>query len=191
MRGTNVTRLLLACLLLAPLPALAANPNFKYDFLEVGHLGISPQTGSSGSSAYGDLSYSFIDSVQFLAGYSHPDYGAGDSTKQYQLGFAGEDPITAGTDVYTDVLYLNQRNTVGGITTTGDGYRLEVGLRHRTPWDRLEVDGYLAHNWLDSPSNEFGLGAFVDVTSWLSIGAAWSHDSNYTNTTSLKLRFYF
>jgi len=192
MKGNLVRPLLLsACLLLAPLPALADTPNFKYDFLEVGHLSVSPQNGGSGSGGYADFAYSFIDSVQFLAGYSRPDYGSNFSAKDYQLGIAGEDGIVDGTDVYTDILYVNHRNTVGNTISTDDGYRLEVGLRHRTPWSRLELDGYLAHNYLAASSNEVGVGLLVDATSWLALGVAYSHDSQYTNTTSPRLRLYF
>ncbi|HEY4128727.1 MAG TPA: hypothetical protein VGN70_11810 [Gammaproteobacteria bacterium] len=182
--------LLAACLLLAPLPALATTPNFSYDYLDVGHVTVMPQDGGNGSSIFGDVSYSFMNAVQLVAGYQKPSYPAGLSSKDYDIGIAAEDGIDDRTDVYTDILYLNRRDQALNTITTQDGYRLEVGLRRRA-WQRVELDGWLAHNYLDSPSNEAGVGLLVDVTSWLSLGLSYSHDSQFTNITSLRARFYF
>jgi hypothetical protein len=190
MKVNPVRSIALLCLLLAPLPALASTPNFDYDYLDVGHVNVSPQTGGSGSSAFADVSYSFMDAVQILGGYQRPEYPRGVSSKDYDLGVAAEEGIDDRTDVYTDILYLNQRDQTLKSITTEDGYRLEVGVRHRA-WQRIELDGWLAHNYLNAPSNEVGVGLLVDTTSWLSVGLSYSHDSQFTNITSLRLRLYF
>ncbi len=190
MKGNPVRRIVLLCLCLAPLPAFAVTPNFGYDYLDVGHVNVMPQTGGDGSSAFADLSYSLMDAVQGLAGYQKPSFGNGLTSKDYYLGVAAEDGIDERTDVYTDILYLNRSNQTPQTTTTENGYRLEVGIRRRA-WQRIEVDGWLAHNYLNNPSNEVGVGVLVDATSWLSVGLSYSHDSQFTNITSLRLRLYF
>jgi hypothetical protein len=189
MKGNPVRAIVLLCLLV-PLPAFASTPNFGYDYLDVGHVTVTPQDGGNGSSVFADFSYSFMDAVQLVGGYQKPSYPAGVSSKDYDLGIAAEDGIDDRTDVYTDILYLNQRDQTLKSSSTQDGYRLEIGIRRRA-WQRVELDGWLAHNYLNAPSNEAGVGLLVDATSWLSVGLSYSHDSQFTNITSLKLRFYF
>ena len=184
---------LLMIALLAPLSALADTPNFNYDYLDVGHLGVSPQSGQSGKGAYADLSYSIFDELQLRASYQHLDYSTtpfGTTGKDYTLGITSESRVSDGTDVYTDVLYVNQRTASTGIVTTENGYRLAVGMRHQLV-QQLELDGYLAHNYLNAPTNEIGASLLFNATSWLSLGAGYAHDSLYNNTTTLKLRLYF
>ena len=176
--------------LLAPTAALADQVNFRYDYLDLGHVSQSPQTGNNATGPYGDLSYSIMDGLQLRASYERLDLGGGTKGKDYSLGVTAESRVNDTTDVYTDVLYVNDQLTNLGISTTANGYRLAVGMRHRLPYG-FELDGYLAHNYLDTPSNEAGLGVLYDATSWLSLGLGYAHDSSYTNTTTLKLRFYF
>jgi hypothetical protein len=174
-------------------PAMANAPNFDYDYLDIGHISQSPDNGQGSKGPYADLSYSIFDTVQTRASYTHLDYDstAGSLTaKDYTLGVTGESPVSDSTDAYTDILYTNDRITTKGVSTTQDGYRLAIGLRHRAiQW--LELDGYLAHNFLNTPSNEAGVGLLFNATSWLSLGLAYAHDSNYNNTTTLRVRFYF
>lgn len=172
---------------------MADAPNFDYDYLDLGHVNLAPDSGQSGKGPYADLSYSIFDSVQARVSYAHLDYDStpnSSTAKDYTLGLTGESAVSETTDVYTDLLYLNQRTTVKGLSTTDDGYRLAIGLRHRA-LQRLEVDGYVAHNFLDSGSNEVGVGLLFNATSWLSFGASYAHDSHYTNTTTLRVRLYF
>ena len=174
-------------------PAMATAPNFNYDYLDIGHISQSPDSGQSSKGPCADFSYSIFDSVQARASYTKLDYDstAGSPTaKDYTLGLTGESPVSDNTDVYTDVLYMNDRITASGVSTTQDGYRLAVGLRHRA-MQRLELDGYLAHNFLNTPTNEVGVGLLFDATSWLSFGLAYAHDNVYTSTTTLRVRLYF
>ena len=181
---------LLLTILLAPLPALADNTVFSYDYLELGHQRVEPQNGDSGNGTYADLSYTVLDKIQIRAGYARLTYPLGLSYKDYSLGLSGESALTASTDVYTDLLYLNNRLDQTGVTSTDTGYRLAIGLRHKA-WDWLETDAYLAHNYLTVPSNELGVGLWVTPLPWLAVGAGYSHDSEYTNIASLRLRLYF
>lgn len=181
---------LLILALLAPATALADAPNFAYDYLDVGHSDFKPDNGQSGSGPYADLSYSIFDSVQLRASYTRLSYPGNQSAKDYTAGFTGESRVDDRTDVYTDLLYLNDRTTTAGVSTTLTGGRLAVGLRHRLV-QRVELDGYLAHSTLGSSSNEVGVGVLVDATSWLSFGLSYVHDSLYDNTTTLKARLYF
>ena len=174
-------------------PAMATAPNFNYDYLDLGRTSLSPDGGQDGKGPFADLSYSIFDSVQARVSYTRLGYSstAGSPTaKDYTLGVTGESPVSDTTDVYTDVLYINDRITNQGVSTTRDGYRLAIGLRHRA-LQRLELDGYLAHNFLDTPVNEAGVGLLFDATPWLSLGVSFAHDSAYTNTTTLRLRLYF
>lgn len=174
-------------------PAMATAPNFDYDYLDIGHISQSPDNGQSSKGPYADFSYSIFDSVQARVSYTRLDYSstAGSPTaKDYSLGVTGESPVSDTTDAYTDLLYINDRVTTHGVSTTQDGYRLAVGLRHRA-LQRLELDGYLAHDFLNTPVNEAGVGLLFDATPWLSLGLSYAHDSVYTNITTLRIRLYF
>lgn len=192
MKGITVrsTALLLSALL-APLPALADTPNFQYDYFEVGRMSVMPQGGNDAKGPYAVFSGTVLDAVQFRAGYQPLDYDTGGlSTKNYEVGFTGEDGLGERDDIYTHLLYVNHRLDNGTTITSDDGYRIEIGLRHRVI-DQLEFDGWLAHNYLTVSSNEAGLGLMYNPLSWLGVGFSYAHDSEYTNTASLKLRFYF
>jgi hypothetical protein len=208
MKGKPVrTIALLSCLLLAPLPALADTHVFDYDYLAVGHQRYQPAGGPSGSGTYADLSYSFLDDVQLRAGYGTLSFPGGVSYKDYSLGITGESAIDARTDVYTDLLYVNDRYDYLGHFVTDDGYRLALGLRHH-PYklDWMELDGWLAHDWLTAAASpaagpqqaflpqsatELGAGVMFQPVHWLSFGLSYAHAINSGNTTSLKVRFYF
>jgi len=181
------------CLLIMLLiPAAALADDFKYDYVDLGHARLAPQGGQNGTGSYADLSYTVFDQIQVRASYTHLSYPATPSNitaKDYTAGVTGESVITSTTDVYTDLLYLND-STYQGSGSTDNGYRLAIGLRHRA-FEHLELDGYLAHNYLTLSSNEAGVAALFDITPWLSLGAAYAHDSLHTNTTTLKLRLYF
>jgi hypothetical protein len=198
---------LLSCLLLAPLPAFADTHVFDYDYVDLGHQRYQPDGGQSGSGTYADLSYSFLDDVQLRAGYASLSLPQGVSYKDYSIGVAGESAINAQTDVYTDLLYINDRYEHLATSVTDDGYRLAIGVRHhpyQIQW--MELDGWLAHNWLSAgttPSagpqqaflpqsaSEIGAGVMFQPIHWLSFGLSYAHAFNSGNTTSLKVRFYF
>lgn len=181
---------LLLCLLLAPLPAFAADPVFSYDYLELGHQRLTPQNGDSGTGTYADFSYSILDKVQFRAGYDRYTYPLDVQYKDYSVGLSGETPINASTDVYTDLLYLNNRYSQHITSFTDDGYRMEIGLRHRA-WVWVELDGYVAHDYLTQSFNEAGVSAWLTPIPQAALGLGFTHDSLYNNTTSLRLRVYF
>ena len=208
MKGNLVrTIALLSCLLLLPLPALADTHVFDYDYLDVGHARYQPDGGPSGSGSYADLSYGFLDDVQLRVGYGSLNFPLGVSYKDYDIGLSGESAINEYTDVYTELLYLNDRYDYLGSYVTDDGYRVAVGVRHRPyklQW--MEVDGWLAHNWfsantsptagpqqafLPQSATEIGAGIMFQPIHWLSFGLSYAHDINSGNTTSLRVRFYF
>jgi hypothetical protein len=180
------------------LPAAARASGFSYDYLDLGHEHIKVQTNSNGfsgdgSGSFADFSYTVFDGIQFRGRYdslkfaSPADYTA----KDYSVGVTGESQVSDTTDVYTDILYFNNHySSSRPIPLTDNGYRLALGLRHKA-WDRLELDGYIGHNYLTLASNEAGAGFMFNATSWLAVGGSYSHDSNYNNTVSLKLRLYF
>jgi len=208
MKGITVrSTVLLLGALSAPFTALADAPNFQYQYLEVGHQHIGLDHGPSGTGPYVDLAYTVVDSVQLRASYASISYPMGVSYKDYSVGFTGEDPISDSSDVFTDVLYVNDRYDYLGKYVSDDGYRLAIGIRQR-PWklQNLELEGWLARNFLGTTqasgsgsqqaylpqaSNEIGVGALYDATGWLALGLRFSHDSQYTNTTSLRIRLYF
>ena len=208
MKGKPVrTIALLSCLLLAPLPAFADTHVFDYDYIDVGHTRYQPNGGQAGSGTYADLSYSFLDDVQLRAGYSSLSFPLAVSYKDYSVGIAGESAINSQTDVYTELLYVNDDYKRLKRSVTDDGYRLAVGIRHhpyKVQW--MELDGWLAHNWLSARSDlehdpqqaylpqsasEVGAGVLFQPIPWLSFGLSYAHAFNSGNTTSLRVRFYF
>lgn len=184
---------LLLLSLLAPAVAFADTPNFKYDYLEAGHLNVSPQSDQNGKGNYVDLSYSIFDGVQLVGSYARLNYDStpgSPTAKDYTFGFAGESNLMDGTDAYTYVLYVNDQVDNQSVTTTENGYRLEVGLRRAlTNW--AELDGFLAHDYVKTADNEIGLGVMFDPMPWLAVGLSYAHNNAYTNTTTLRLRWYF
>ena len=207
MKGNPVRKLLLLACLLAPLPAFADTHVFDYDYLEAGHARYQPAGGQAGSGSYADLSYSFLDDVQLRASYGTLSFPQAVSYKDYSIGITGESAINAQTDVYTDLLYINDRYSRLAHSVTDDGYRLAVGIRHR-PFhqDWMELDGWLARNWLSAvtdvaqdpqqallpaSSTEIGAGVMFQPIHWLSFGLSYAHAINVGNTTSLQIRFYF
>jgi hypothetical protein len=207
MKGNPVRSIALLCLLLAPLPAFADTHVFDYDYLDVGHQRYQPDGGQSGSGSYVDLSYSFLDDVQLRAGYASLSFPLGVSYKDYGVGITGESSIDAQTDLYTDLLYINDRYDHLSHYVTDDGYRLAIGIRHhpyKLEW--VELDGWLAHNWLSADATpaagsqqaflprsatELGAAVMFQPIHWLSFGLGYAHAFNSGNTTSLRLRFYF
>ena len=208
MKGNLVrTIALLSGLLLLPLPAFADTHVFDYDYLDLGHTRYQADGGTAGSGGYADLSLGVLDDVQLRAGYTSLSFPLGVSYKDYDLGISGESAINEYTDIYTDVLYLNDRFDHLGNHVTDDGYRVAVGLRHRPykiQW--LEVDGWLAHNWMSATASptggsqqaflpqsatEIGAGIMFQPIHWLSFGLSYAHAINSGNTTSLRVRFYF
>lgn len=207
MKGKSVRTIALLACLLAPLPAFADTHVFDYDYLEAGHARYQADGGPSGSGTYADLSYSFLDDVQLRASYGSLSFPQAVSYKDYTVGISGESAINAQTDIYTDLLYLNDRYSRLRRNVTDDGYRVEVGIRHhpyRLDW--MEVDGWLAHDWLSAvtdlehdpqqaflppSSSEIGASVLFQPIHWLSFGLGYAHAFNAGNTTTLKLRFYF
>lgn len=195
---------LLLLALLAPAAAEADIANFQYDYVDLGRLRVLPDGLPSGSGPSLDLSYTLIDGIQFHGSYASLKFPAGVSYKDYTAGFTGEEPVTPTTDVFTDLLYIDDRYEHLGSSVSDDGYRIAIGLRHHPwGWERFEVDGYVAHNYLSTSvasapgvylpqsSNELGIGALFDVTPWLSVGLTLARDSNQAETTDLKVRLYF
>ena len=208
MKGISVrSMVLLCCLLSAPMSAIADTHVFDYNYLDVGHARSQPDGGQAGSGTYGDLSYSFLDDVQLRAEYASLSFPLGVSYQDYDIGITGESAINTQTDVYTDLFYLNDRYGHLGLHVTDDGYRLAVGVRHHpAALDWMELDGWLAHNWLSAvadvgqdpqqaflppSSSEIGAGLMFQPIHWLSFGLSYSHAFNAGNTASLRVRFYF
>jgi outer membrane receptor protein involved in Fe transport len=208
MKGMSVRSIILLCSLLSvPLSALADTHVFDYNYLDVGHARYQPDGGQAGSGTYADLSYGFLDDVQLRVGYTSLSFPLGVSYKDYDVGVTGESAINAQTDIFTDILYLNDRYDHIGHYITDDGYRLAVGMRHHpAQLEWMELDGWLAHNWMSanpSPaagmqqaflppsSSEIGAGVMFQPIHWLSFGLSYAHAFNAGNTTSLRVRFYF
>lgn len=197
---------LLLAILITPATASAMAPNFQYDYLDLGHVRVQPEGSNAGSGPFADFSYSIIDGIQFRGSYSTVSYPLAVKYNNYAVGLTGEDRLNDTTDVYTDVLYVNDRYNHLGTFVSDDGYRLTIGLRHHPwGWEHIELDGYVAHNFigasyggagsqstfLPQTSNELGVGALFNMTSWLSLGLVLARDSTHTETTTLKLRLYF
>ena len=192
--------------LLVPCAVFAAD--FDYDYLDVGHTRVVPQSGPAGSGGFVDLSYGLTGDLEFRGGYTSLSYPVGVEYKNYSAGIGGQTPITDTTDVYTDLLYINDRYSHSGTSFSDDGYRVAIGLRHRPwGWDFLEADGYLAHNYLSGyggsgvkgpyaanvpgVSTEVGVSLLYSPIHWLAVGVGFSRDNNSNDAVNLKLRLYF
>lgn len=198
-----------ALLLLALfVPCAVSAAGFEYDFLDVGHTRIVPQSGAAGSGGFVDLSYGLTGDLDFRGGYTSLHYPLGVDYKDYTAGIGGQSSINDTTDVYTDLLYVNDRYSHLSYSFSDDGYRLAIGLRHRPwGWEFLEVDGYLAHNYLSGNggnavsgpytanipgvSSEIGASLLYNPLRWLAVGVGFSRDNNSNDAVNLKLRLYF
>lgn len=177
------------CALLCPLTAVAAD-SFDYNYAE---LGYQHQT-VSGTTLKGpevDFSWTAYNQLQIIGGYDQLTASSPDvSNHGYSIGIRGDSSFSEQTDFTTDILYLYHRNTVSGIGSTDNGYRLALGFRHLfNPW--LELDGSAGHDWLNQSSNDVSLGLRVNATAWLAAGLGYSHNNVTGNTAKLSLRFYF
>jgi len=190
------------------IPCAVSAAGFDYDYLDVGHTRVVPQSGPAGSGGYVDLSYDLTGDLEFRGGYTNLKYPLGVEYKDYTVGIGGQAPINERTDVYTDLLYVNDRYGHGGYNFSDDGYRIAIGLRHRPwGWDFLEVDGYVAHNFLSGSggkvvagpyagnlptvSSELGASLLYSPIHWLAVGVGFSRDNNSNAAVNLKLRLYF
>ncbi|MGA9852296.1 MAG: hypothetical protein WBR15_05135 [Gammaproteobacteria bacterium] len=183
---------LLSCLLLCPVAALAADP-FNYDYVELDYQHLSPQNGGTEHGPGLDFSYTVYDSLQVVGSYARLDASAPVSSITYDdyfVGIRGESNFDDSTDFVTDILYLSNHAGYQGTSSTDNGYRLALGLRHLFT-ARLEFDGSVGHNWLNQSSNDVTGGLLFNATSWLAVGASYSHNGVTNNTTSLQLRIYF
>ena len=184
----KLSGLLLGLTLLVPVAAWAGN--FKYDYAEINYQRVSPQSGDTSKGPALNLSYSVPElGIQLLGGYAKLDAGS-ISDRDYQLGIRGENSFGDNTDFYTDILYLDQRSTAGTNTSTDNGYRLELGLRHRVN-KRFEVDASLARDYLTRSLNQVAVGVIFNATDRFAVGLSYARDNLYDNTTMLRLRAYF
>lgn len=181
---------LMFCTLLCPLTVLAADA-FSYNYAE---LDYQHQTATGSQTLKGpnlDFSWTVFDQLQIVGGYgrlaaSSPDI----SSNAYTVGIRGDASFSDQTDFTTDILYLNHRNSVNGISSTDNGFRLALGFRHLLT-TRVELDGSIGHNWLNQSSNDASLGLLFNATSRLAAGLSYGHNGVTGNTTSLRVRFYF
>jgi hypothetical protein len=188
----KISATLLGCFLLCPVVALAADP-FNYDYVDLGYQHQSLENGSTSKGPDLEVSYTIWSQLQVVGGYARLDTSAPISdiaNHNYYAGIRGENNFSDSTDFFTDILYLNDHARYQGMGSSDDGYRLALGLRHLfNHW--VEFDGSLGHNWLDQSSNDATVGLLLNATSWLAVGASYSHSSLTSNTSSLRLRIYF
>jgi len=188
----KITAVLLGCLLLCPMMALAAD-SFNYDYVEVNYQHNSPDNGSTANGPGLAVAYTIWSEIQLVGGYARLNASAPVSNITYENSYAGirgETNFNESTDFYTDILYLNDRTEYQSTHTTNTGYRLAVGMRHLyNRW--IELDISAGHNSLNQSSNDGTVGLLVNATSWLAVGVSYSHNSVTNNTSSLRVRAYF
>jgi hypothetical protein len=182
----------LGCILLCPGLALAADP-FNYDYVELNYQHQSLNDGYTAKGPGLDIAYTVWSQIQLVGGYAHLNASApvSDMTNDdYYAGIRGESNFNDSTDFYTDILYLNNHSSYQGMSSTDDGYRLALGMRHLfSHW--VEFDVSVGHNSLTQSSNDATAGLLFNATSWLAVGVSYTHDSVTNNTSSLRLRAYF
>lgn len=188
----KISACLLACALLVPVAAVAADP-FPYQYVELSYQHQAAQDGASVKGPGVDIAYTVFPALQLLGGYARLDAATPVSSTTYNdyfAGIRGESSYSDTTDFYTDILYLNNRRSYLGNHSTDNGYRLALGMRHLfTPW--LEFDGSLGHNWLNQASNDATVGLVINATGEFAVGVNYSHNSVTSNTAGLLLRVYF
>lgn len=186
------SRLLLGLSLL--IPAMCWAGNFKYDYAEVNYRHVSSQNGDTSKGPMVNISYSVPElGIQLLAAYGTLDTStaAGNINEHdYNLGIRGENSFGADTDFYTDILYLNNRTKTGTSISTDNGYRLELGIRHRVN-NLIELDSNLARDYLSRSLNRAEVGIRFNVSDHFAVGVSYARDNLYDNTTMLHLRGYF
>lgn len=182
--------LLCCCVLWYPLTALAAG-NFNYNYAELAYQRQATPGGPTLNGPALGFSWTAYNELQIIGSYdrltgSSPDI----SNSDYAIGIRGDSSFSEQTDFTTDILYLDNRATLSGSTSTDNGYRLAFGFRHLFS-PRVELDGSLGHNWLTQSSNDASLGLLFNATAWLAAGLSYSHNGVTGNTASARLRFYF
>ncbi|MGH8280498.1 MAG: hypothetical protein ACRETQ_13195 [Gammaproteobacteria bacterium] len=188
----QISACLLVAALLCPAATLAADP-FGYQYVELGYLNQSPQSGATIKGPGLGVAYTIFPDLQVLGGYAHLDAAtpiSSTSYNDYVVGVRGESSYTDTTDFYTDLLYLNNRQSYLGNHSTDNGGRVALGMRHLfLPW--LEFDGSVGHNWLTRSSNDITVGLVINATGGFAVGVNYSHNSATNNTAGLLLRTYF
>lgn len=186
----RISALLCCWMLWCPLSALAAG-NFNYNYAELGYQRQAAPAGPTFNGPALDFSWTVYNELQVTGSYdrltvSSPDISYGN----YSIGIRGDSSFSEQTDFTTDILYLDNRATVSGSSSTDNGYRLAFGFRHLfNRW--VELDGGIGHNWLNQSSNDASLGLLFNATSWLAAGLGYSHNGVTGNTASARLRWYF
>lgn len=186
----KISALLCCCALLFPLTALAAG-NFNYNYAELGYQRQATPGGPALNGPALDFSWTAYNELQIVGSYDRFTQSSLDiSYGNYSIGIRGDSSFSEQTDFTTDILYLDNRATVSGASSTDNGYRLAFGFRHLfTP--RVELDGSIGHNWLTQSSNDVSLGLLFNATAWLAVGLGYSHNGVTGNTASARLRLYF
>lgn len=186
----RIPALLCCCVLLSPLPALAAG-SFNYNYAELGYQRQAAPASPTLDGPTLDFSWTIYNELQVTGSYdrlmvSSPDM----SNSDYSIGIRGDSSFSEQTDFTTDILYLSNRATVSGSSSTDTGYRLAFGFRHLfSQW--VELDGGIGHNWLNQSSNDVSVGLLFNATSRLAAGLGYSHNGATGNTVSARLRLYF
>ncbi|HKT32056.1 MAG TPA: hypothetical protein VJS89_06150 [Gammaproteobacteria bacterium] len=181
---------LCCCALMCPLSALAAD-NFNYNYAELGYQRQVTPGGPTFKGPALDFSWTAYNELQVIGSYDRFTVSSPDiSDSNYSIGIRGDSSFSEQTDFTTDILYVDNRATMSGSSSTDNGYRLAFGFRHLfNQW--LELDGSIGHDWLTRSSNDVGLGLLFNATTRLAAGLSYSHNSVTGNTASANVRFYF
>lgn len=186
----KIFALLCCCVLWYPLTALAAG-SFNYNYAELGYQRQATPGGPTLNGPALDFSWTAYNELQIIGSYDRLTLSSPDiSSSDYSVGIRGDSSFSEQTDFTTDILYLDNRATLSGSTSTDNGYRLAFGFRHLFS-PRVELDGGLGHNWLTQSSNDVNLGLLFNATAWLAAGLSYSHNGVTGNTASARLRLYF
>ena len=186
----RISTLLCCCALMCPVTAMA-DSSFRYNYAELGyqHQTVPANTTLKGPAL--DFSWTVYNQLQIIGGYNRFTASAPDiSNDDYSVGIRGDSSFSEQTDFTTDILYLHNRESVLGSTSTDNGYRLALGFRHLfNQW--VELDGSLGHNWLNQSSNDANLGLLFNATSRLAAGISYGHNNVTGNTAGASVRLYF
>lgn len=188
----KLSAVLFACLALAPVAASAAN--FDYQYAELSYQRTAAHVGDGAKGPAVQFAYAFSGmDLQLLAGVARLDTPASPAdinNHNYWVGFRGEDSFGNDTDFYTDILYLNNRTAIQSRSSTDNGYKLTLGVRHRMA-SRFEFDASASHYYLTQGINEAAVGIVFNATRRFALGLSYAHDSQLDNTTTLRFRVYY
>jgi hypothetical protein len=190
-KENNMQRLLIfAALLLAG--SYASAQGISYSYLELGYQRVSLDDGPDGDGLGIASSFAFTDHWYGFANYRNADFNFGNDLGQLAVGAGYHVPLSANTDFFGELAYVDVTASANGFGSIGDnGIGATIGARGMlTP--KFELQGTLSYVDLGGGSD----GTSIGVAGWYSFGGKFAAGvtadfEDDANSLGLGVRWYF